>query len=109
MTLRNEGRHRGHRLGRARIVCFKAQTKKDKPHLGCRSQGVWPKLNHIVLLGDSIFDNGAYVQGGPDVIRQLQAKLPDGWSATLCAVDGSMVQNVQNQLAKLGCRRTQLT
>jgi hypothetical protein len=33
-------------------------------------------MNHIVLLGDSIFDNAAYVKGGPDVIRQLQAKDP---------------------------------
>jgi len=58
-------------------------------------------MNHIVLLGDSIFDNASYVKGGPDVIRQLQAKLPDGWIATLCAVDGSMVQDVQNQLSGL--------
>jgi len=29
-------------------------------------------MNHIVLLGDSIFDNAAYVAGGPDVVRQLR-------------------------------------
>lgn len=58
-------------------------------------------MNHIVLLGDSIFDNAAYVKGGPDVIRQLQAKLPDGWKATLCAVDGSMVCDINNQLSRL--------
>ena len=58
-------------------------------------------MNHIVLLGDSVFDNATYVKGGPDVIRQLQAKLPDGWSATLCAIDGSMVQDVKLQLSRL--------
>jgi len=57
-------------------------------------------MNHILLLGDSIFDNGAYVKGGPDLIRQLQAKLPHGWHATLCAVDGSMVQDVHSQLSR---------
>jgi hypothetical protein len=58
-------------------------------------------MNHIVLLGDSIFDNASYVKGGPDVIRQLLAKLPEGWKATLNAVDGSMVQDVSDQLARL--------
>lgn len=58
-------------------------------------------MNHIVLLGDSIFDNAAYVKGGPDVIRQLRAKLPDDWTATLCAVDGSMLQDIHSQLSRL--------
>ncbi|HVG35293.1 MAG TPA: SGNH/GDSL hydrolase family protein [Pyrinomonadaceae bacterium] len=58
-------------------------------------------MKHIVLLGDSIFDNGAYVKGGPDVIRQLRAKLPEGWKASLNAVDGSVVQNVSSQLTRL--------
>lgn len=58
-------------------------------------------MKHIVLLGDSIFDNGAYVRGGPDVIRQLGAKLPEGWKATLNARDGSLVENVGRQLAQL--------
>lgn len=58
-------------------------------------------MKHIVLLGDSVFDNAAYVKGGPDVIRQLRAKLPEGWKATLNAVDGSIVQNMPGQLARL--------
>jgi hypothetical protein len=33
-------------------------------------------MNHIVLLGDSIFDNAAYVAGGPDVVRQVRDNLP---------------------------------
>ena len=44
---------------------------------------------HVVLLGDSIFDNGAYTRGGPDVVTQLREILPAGWRATLAAVDGA--------------------
>jgi hypothetical protein len=53
---------------------------------------------HIVLLGDSIFDNGAYVGGVPDVVRQLRRHLPDGWSATLLAVDGAVADDIERQL-----------
>lgn len=58
-------------------------------------------MSHIVLLGDSIFDNAAYVGRGPDVIAQLRAILPQGWQATLLAVDGSMTTNISRQLEKL--------
>src|SRR5215218_3210820 len=58
-------------------------------------------MSHAVLLGDSIFDNAAYVRGGPPVIQQLRSKLPGGWRATLLAVDGSVTQDVSGQLHKL--------
>ena len=29
-------------------------------------------MNHVVLLGDSIFDNASYVPGKPPVIEQLR-------------------------------------
>ncbi len=58
-------------------------------------------MPHLVLLGDSIFDNAAYVSGGPDVVRQLRAVLPEGWSATLAAVDGATTADVAAQLARL--------
>jgi hypothetical protein len=58
-------------------------------------------MNHIVLLGDSVFDNAAYVAGGPDVVEQLRKRLPAGWRATLRAVDGSMTGNVERQLHQL--------
>jgi hypothetical protein len=45
-------------------------------------------MAHIVLLGDSIFDNGRYTMGGPDVISQVRQLLPVGWQASLLAVDG---------------------
>jgi len=43
---------------------------------------------HIVLLGDSIFDNQPYVAPGRATIDALSARLPAGWQATLVARDG---------------------
>jgi hypothetical protein len=63
---------------------------------------------HIVLLGDSIFDNGAYVSGGPDLVAQLRSRLPQGWSASLVAVDGAVVSDVPGQLAGIPVEATHL-
>lgn len=65
-------------------------------------------MSHIVLLGDSIFDNAAYVNGDPDVISQLRSKLPNGWTATLKAVDGDRINNVYAQLDNLPAEATHL-
>jgi hypothetical protein len=54
---------------------------------------------HVALLGDSILDNGAYTSGGPAVITQLQGLLPKGWRASLLALDGSMIEDLDTQLA----------
>jgi hypothetical protein len=56
---------------------------------------------HVVLLGDSVFDNAAYVAGGPDVAAQLQGLLPEDWRATLRAVDGAVTADVRRQLGRL--------
>ena len=56
---------------------------------------------HVVLLGDSIFDNGAYVPGGPPVRDQLVDLLPESDRVTLLAVDGDMTKHVKDQLTKL--------
>ncbi|HEX8424342.1 MAG TPA: SGNH/GDSL hydrolase family protein [Pyrinomonadaceae bacterium] len=59
-------------------------------------------MGHAILLGDSVFDNAAYVGAGdPDVVRQLQQQLPHGWQATLLAVDGSVISSVRTQAARL--------
>ncbi len=65
-------------------------------------------MSHLVLLGDSIFDNAAYTAGGPDVVRQLRDALPAGWSATLAAVDGSQADAVAAQLANVPAGATHL-
>jgi hypothetical protein len=58
-------------------------------------------MPHVCLLGDSIFDNAAYVRGGPDVVTQLRGMLPTGWKATLLAVDGAVIDGVSRQLVRL--------
>ena len=56
---------------------------------------------HVALLGDSVFDNGAYTEGGPDVVTQLTGMLPSGWRASLLAVDGAMMADLARQLHRL--------
>jgi hypothetical protein len=56
---------------------------------------------HVVLLGDSIFDNAAYTRGGPDVVTQLRELLTAGSQASLLAVDGAMTADVPSQLQRL--------
>jgi hypothetical protein len=57
-------------------------------------------MSHLILLGDSIFDNAAYTEGGPDVVTQLKDLLPAGWAASLLAVDGSTTDDIAGQV---GC------
>jgi len=65
-------------------------------------------MPHIVLLGDSIFDNAAYTDGGPDVVAQLRGLLPAGWRASLAAVDGAQAADVAAQLAVVDASATHL-
>jgi hypothetical protein len=58
-------------------------------------------MTHIVLLGDSVFDNGVYVAGGPDVVAQLRAMAPHGWQASLNARDGAIVRDIYAQLDRI--------
>lgn len=57
-------------------------------------------IRHLILLGDSIFDNRSYVgRGQPAVIDQLQAKVKEqGGNATLVAVDGNVLSHVADQI-----------
>lgn len=65
-------------------------------------------MSHVVLLGDSIFDNGFYVPGEPEVIEQVQAALHEDWTATLVAVDGNITIDVPRQLERLPANTTHL-
>ena len=58
-------------------------------------------MGHVVLLGDSIFDNARYVPDRPPVIDQLRQSLPPDWGASLLAVDGHVTEDVLNQLHEL--------
>lgn len=64
--------------------------------------------HHVVLLGDSILDNAAYVGGAPDVIRQVRERLHPGSRATLLAVDGSRMEDVREQSRRLPADATHL-
>lgn len=65
-------------------------------------------MGHVVLLGDSIFDNARYVPDRPPVVEQLRRGLPAGWKATLLARDGNITDDVPKQLAALPADATHL-
>ncbi len=57
---------------------------------------------HIVLLGDSLFDNKFYVERGEkDVVEHLNALLPFGDRGLLLAEDGSRTMDVAEQAARI--------
>jgi hypothetical protein len=65
-------------------------------------------MGHVVLLGDSIFDNARYVPDRPPVIEQLRRSLPAGWRASLLAADGAVVEDVCDQIVNLPADATHL-
>ena len=65
-------------------------------------------MGHVVLLGDSIFDNERYVPDRPPVIEQVRGRLPAGWKATLLAVDGAIAEDVPKALPHLPADATHL-
>jgi hypothetical protein len=69
--------------------------------LSGRARAETSPVRHVVLLGDTVFDNAAYVGGTPDVRRQLAAILPKDFQATLLARDGAVMADVAAQLAQL--------
>jgi len=58
-------------------------------------------MTHVVLLGDSIFDNASYTKGRPDVISQVRQLLPMGGRASLLAVDGATTEDVFSQVRRV--------
>src|ERR1043165_7482775 len=65
-------------------------------------------MSHVVLLGDSIFDNARYVPDRPPVIEQVRRGLQPGWKATLLAVDGHTVAHVASQQPRMPSDATHL-
>ena len=57
-------------------------------------------MSHLVLLGDSILDNAAYVPGRPAVIEQVRNRMPPGWTVTRSARDGNVINDVVRQLER---------
>src|SRR6516162_724966 len=85
--------------------CDKGHAQTKTPYPGGECAAAFSRtdcaMTHVVLLGDSVFDNGAYVAGGPDVLAQLREILPQGWRASLNALDGSGVRDVYAQLDRI--------
>lgn len=65
-------------------------------------------MPHLVLLGDSIFDNGAYVEPGHATIDAVRKQLPAGSEATLLARDGAVMNEVAWQLKEIPRAATHL-
>lgn len=65
-------------------------------------------MPHVVLLGDSIFDNALYAAPEPDVATHLRALLPDGWQVMVGAVDGTATRDFAPQLAEVPPEATHL-
>ena len=63
---------------------------------------------HVILLGDSIFDNAAYVAGESAVINHLRKQLPATWKASLFARDGDETVDVADQISNLPTDATHL-
>jgi hypothetical protein len=58
-------------------------------------------MQHVALIGDSVFDNGTYIHGGPNVGAQLQEELGQDWVVAMLAIDGSLTHEVGKQLRHL--------
>lgn len=63
---------------------------------------------HLVLLGESVFDNQAYVASSRAVIDHVRAGLPGGAQATPLAVDGDATTDVARQMRHLPADATHL-
>jgi hypothetical protein len=57
--------------------------------------------SHVILAGDSIFDNAIYVPGEPCVTEQLRALVGGGSSVSMIAVDGHYASDVPQQFRSL--------
>ena len=57
-------------------------------------------MDHIILFGDSIFDNKVYVPDGPAVVEQVAALFDNGTKVSLLAVDGDITSDVKEQIKK---------
>ncbi len=56
---------------------------------------------HLVLLGDSILDNGAYVEPAGSVLEQLQQEVGSSAQVSLLARDGALIAGTIEQLARV--------
>lgn len=66
-------------------------------------------MKHIVLLGDSIFDNkNGFMTSVKDTITNLREQMPTEWTSTILAVDDSVADDVASQLPNVPADATHL-
>ena len=65
-------------------------------------------MPNVVLLGDSVLDNHAYVVDGQDVITRLRRTLDSSWGASCLALDGCTTAGIARQLVDLPAEATHL-
>lgn len=72
-------------------------------HVDRQRERMSARTLHLVLLGDSIFDNKSYVgRDNAAVIEQLKSKIHERhWSASLVAVDGNVLSDIGEQLKRV--------
>ena len=63
---------------------------------------------HVVLLGDSVFDNQRYVRAGESVVELVRKEIPATAQVTLLATDGHTTRDISVQLKKLPSDATHL-
>lgn len=63
---------------------------------------------HLILVGDSVFDNGNYVDEGQSVFAHLKRLLPEDVALTSLAVDGHLSAHAHHQLAKIPSTATHI-
>lgn len=62
-------------------------------------------MAHVILLGDSIFDNRGYVPEGHEVAMQLRSHLGGAHEVTLGARDGSVLADMPAQFSEVASLR----
>ena len=65
-------------------------------------------MPHLVLLGDSVFDNASYVPAGRSVTETLAERLGSSWRFTLLAQDGGTIDEIGRQLLAIPTDATHL-
>ena len=57
---------------------------------------------HVFMMGDSVFDNAAYVRSGePDVRKQVADLLSNGDHVSSAARDGAVIASIRDQLPRM--------
>jgi lysophospholipase L1-like esterase len=100
----------GSAAGCCTLPTISSETSAAVPGLGelqGQSDSATSKY-HVVLLGDSVFDNQRYAGNGPAVINQVRSQLSAEYAVTLLAVDGHTTCDIASQLQRLPKNATHL-